>query len=458
MQGPRWRPWPWALPALWVLAATLRWLVWPDDPLGLVLARDWGAPPDQVFPGLAFLPGLWAQAPLAHAVLWPAASAGAATFHLAQASLAGLAAPAAALAAAKAGRGWSLAAGILVAAQPAILGAGPGPAAFALPLLILGVAASASGRHRAAAVLLAAGGAMSVAVALAALPLAVHAALVATRRGEATWWPLQLDLRTTALVWSGLAGLVPAAYAWLVLDVGAVTGAAWTDPAIPVVPLAIVGLAACAVPFARDWGVAGLGSLALVVPLVAAGIVDSLAFVVPAGLLLVAAVRLAAAVFEPGQTGGGPWRASTMNRLAAARSLAAVAGVVLALSASAASALPFPDGGTSTVAALTLVPDDLRENVFVVDLRWQDVAWVAGEVGALGWAVSPGATDTGPWSLAVEEIANATLLRIGGTPLNEALREVYADCVVAQGAGHVVVAGQGCKGRGETLRAALADG
>jgi hypothetical protein len=473
VQGWHARGWPWALAGLWLLAALVRGWLWPGDPLGFTLARDWGTPPGQVVPPLSFLPGLWAQAPLAHAALWPAAALGPVPFHLAQAGLAAFVAPAAALAvaAAGAGRGWAVAGGLLAAAHPAALAAGPGPVALALPLLLSGLAASAAQRHGPATALLAAGGAMSVAVALAALPLAAFAAVVAFRRGEARWWPLQLDLRTTALLWGGLAGLVPAAYAWLVLDVGAGAAEAWKDALAPLGLLALVGLAGLATVGARPWAVAGLGCATLLVPSVAAGVVDGATLAVPAVLLLVVGVVLGAAAARPIALRARAVAAGSMaSRAVAYRSVAVAAAIALAFAASAGAglgglALPGTAGTSgagsgagsgSASEALALVPEGLRGDLFAVDPRWQDVAWIAGEVGFLGWALSEGITDTEPWSAAVEDLADATLLRVRDTRLNAALREVYEDCIVATGAGHVVIVGRDCQGRGQALRAAVA--
>lgn len=95
------------------------------------------------------------------------------------------------------------------------------------------------------------------------------------------------------------------------------------------------------------------------------------------------------------------------------------------------------------------------QNVLAVDVAWFFSVWPLSEKAdfvATAW--TEGAAPDWVWQVAVEDIANMTLLRRSPTPLSLALQEVYADCIGAQNAEYVLLRGQGCKGRSEDLRAA----
>lgn len=96
-----------------------------------------------------------------------------------------------------------------------------------------------------------------------------------------------------------------------------------------------------------------------------------------------------------------------------------------------------------------------RRGALLVDVAWFFAIWpVSEEVDLLHSAYTPGARADFAWAGAIEDAANITLLRRQPTPLNKAVREVYADCIDVETPEYVLIRGQGCKGRLDALVAA----
>ncbi|MEK6975988.1 MAG: hypothetical protein AABY18_06570 [Candidatus Thermoplasmatota archaeon] len=99
--------------------------------------------------------------------------------------------------------------------------------------------------------------------------------------------------------------------------------------------------------------------------------------------------------------------------------------------------------------------DDLH-NVFLVDVAWFFAIWPVSERADLvATAYTVGSAPDGVWVAAIEEVANTTFLRVEGTPLNLAIRDVYEDCITVASREYVILRGQGCQGRGAQLHAAF---
>lgn len=96
-----------------------------------------------------------------------------------------------------------------------------------------------------------------------------------------------------------------------------------------------------------------------------------------------------------------------------------------------------------------------REGALLVDVAWFFAIWpMSEEVDLLYSAYTGTAVPDFAWAGAIEDSANMTLLHRETTPLNEAIREVYADCFGAETSEYVLIRGQACKGRLDELMAA----
>lgn len=98
-----------------------------------------------------------------------------------------------------------------------------------------------------------------------------------------------------------------------------------------------------------------------------------------------------------------------------------------------------------------------RQNVLLVDVAWFHAIWPASErFTFVAPAFTAGREPDWVWEVAVEQVANTTLLHREATPLSRALLDTYADCVEDPGGEYVLLRGQGCAGRLERLKGAYA--
>lgn len=92
--------------------------------------------------------------------------------------------------------------------------------------------------------------------------------------------------------------------------------------------------------------------------------------------------------------------------------------------------------------------------VLAVDLEWFYPMWPLSD-RADNVAAFFTANDASPaedWAKLVEDVATVTILREHGSPLNEALRATYADCVVERAGPYLLIRGPDCAGRAERLQ------
>lgn len=105
-----------------------------------------------------------------------------------------------------------------------------------------------------------------------------------------------------------------------------------------------------------------------------------------------------------------------------------------------------------------LRPDDRR--LLTLDVDWSfsahplsghaSVLYTHDGAAQVGWRI-----DTAPLADGIENRTDAVVLHKVPNPVNEAVRAVYADCIVLENEGYALLRGAPCPGRAEALRAAV---
>jgi hypothetical protein len=98
-----------------------------------------------------------------------------------------------------------------------------------------------------------------------------------------------------------------------------------------------------------------------------------------------------------------------------------------------------------------------ERTVFVIDVYGSYVLHPISTSGSTVWwgetrTVALLGQDIATWPVAIEERADRTLLWKQPHALNQAVRDVYADCIVLENAQYAVFEGSSCAGRSEALR------
>jgi hypothetical protein len=463
----RWTPWL-PLAGLYVAALAVRSLLVGAQPNGdeaahYYVARTFGGYPAGLEPAMPeFTRALFWQRPLFSLLLAPFAwSFGA--YQAAHAALASLLPVLAVLLARRAGAGrLAWAAGLLLAFHPTLVlwGVRVFPDSLMAVLALGGILAGRERPLLSAALLVAATWTKETgAVALAAM--AGWSLWLAVRSGEAGLWPLRLDRPATAYAGALLLAPLPLLYAVMGLggrapgwsqrpfDVGVldtVLLSAWL-----LLPLA-AGLAQRA---ARPWCLLALAPTAFYVAYSLAGRgVEAWYAVLPASLAAVAC-SAALAPLARRAVAAAPWRPPGPARSAVAAllllPLALPSGLLTPLSATEPEPLPDLVAAARTQRDLERTVAEVAarqpQTLFLADVGWFYALHPFGEMAPrVSYGLTEFSREPEPWARLVER-SNVTVLARDRWPLNLALAEVYADCVVAQHGPYLVIEGAACPGR-----------
>lgn len=474
-------PWPAILAGLWAVAAAARLALldgplYGDESAHYAVSRGWGSDPDNVTPDYELNGALWWQRPLFSMLLAPGAAFGLDGYRIEHALLAALLPVLVAEVARKAGVRPLLAAGagLAVALHPffVLWGARVFPDAMMAALVLAGLRAHQARRPLAAAGLLLAAVWVKETAAVALLALLAWTLWSGRRAGDVDLWPMRLDRPSTALLFACVLAPLPLAHA--ILDVGgrlpgwSSTPLSWAHGSgfFLTAWIAVPVLAGLAWRRSRPFSLLALAYPAFYVAYAVLGHgVEFWYLVLPAALsVLAAAVALEVAA----RHASASVRASGK---AAAAGLALILAILI-LVPSTLGAKDLASPGAPPPASLAQLSDQLQGDdladvvaairadqwavVFLVDPGWFHVDHPFAErAGALGWAYTTVNIPLGEWTYAVEG-SDVTVLMKVGRPLNEALREAYADCIQYEDATYVLIEGPRCLGRGDQLREALA--
>jgi hypothetical protein len=468
--------------ALFALAWALRLVPLGSDPYGdeaahYYVARHFGAAPANITPpeDIAYL--FW-QRPLFSLLLGPGAQVSFAAYRILHAAVAALLPVLVAGLLGRLGvrRPLACGAGLAVAVTPTFVlwGSRAFPDSLMAALALAGIWAYVAGRPLGAALLLL--GASWVKE--TAIPLAVLLWVVALwrghRRGEAGIYPLRLDRQATAMLAAVALAPLP-----LVVSVGLLGGRppGWSTSAMgwPQLDgfflsswLLLPVLAGLLWPRTRRWSL-----LALAYPLGYTAYqallhrgIEGWYLVLPQALVLVSCALVAEEVLRR----LGPARRRTAWAAPVAMALLLLALVALPHGAAKQWTAPASPSSTESLPAMlerTASAHDQQdavralgprpwEGLFVVDAGWFFILHPFSEGAArLGWAYSETAHDLAPWVKAIEQDATRVVVERHDLPLNQAIRDTYRDCTVAQNPTYTVLEGRRCAGRSDALRASF---
>lgn len=298
----------------------------------------------------------------------------------------------------------------------------------------------------------------------------------ALRRREATLLPLRLPPGVTALLGAVLLGALPViAFAFTPrAAVGAMGDLAFTgfaDRILATPYLLVVLLAGVVPPASRFLCCAALAGAALLAALTLTGRDVAAWYDVPVLALALCGAAVAADAWCRWGRDARPWR-----RLAGAgpavAAVALVALVVLLPGAARAGLRPLTgDGGHDLLAlweyetevrdadlqaATAPIPDDGSATVLVLDMypgRLYVPLVETARTVHLDWSFARSLYpfDPAPLASVIEGEATWTLVEHNAHAMNEAVREVYADCVAGQAGGYTVLHGAACAGRAQAL-------